>query len=149
MKTVKDLENVVANLPTGGEIHINTINLTYDAETRLKYYIQDGILSPFKAQLENIYGDNEDLINKVLNGDIILPNIKYAKLPTRQDIADSVEKAYIPIIEHYEARNLELSARVDELNTQLLQYQVYVSDLTTAIQKNICKDFLPNIGQTK
>lgn len=56
---------------------------------------------------------------------------------------------YDACIDHYEARDLELSARIDELNTQLLQYQIYVSDLTTAIQKNICKDFLPNIGQPK
>lgn len=52
-------------------------------------------------------------------------------------------------IDHYETRNLELSAKVDELDAQLLQYQVYVSDITTAIQENICKDFCPNIGQAK
>lgn len=62
---------------------------------------------------------------------------------------EEIIRDYGACIDHYEARDLELSAKIDELDAQLLQYQVYVSDLTTAIQKNICKDFLPNIGQPK
>lgn len=54
---------------------------------------------------------------------------------------------YEECIDHYETRNLELVAKNDELETQLLQYKIYVSDITTAIQKNICKNFCPNIGQ--
>lgn len=54
---------------------------------------------------------------------------------------------YEECIDYYETRNLELVAKNDELETQLLQYKIYVSDITTAIQKNICKDFCPNIVQ--
>lgn len=56
-------------------------------------------------------------------------------------------KEYEECIDYYETRNLELVAKNDELETQLLQYKIYISDITTAIQKNICKDFCPNIGQ--
>lgn len=56
-------------------------------------------------------------------------------------------KEYEECIDHYETRNLELVVKNDELETQLLQYKIYVSDITTAIQKNICKDFCLNVGQ--
>ena len=149
MKTIKDLENVVANLSCGGEIHISTIHLTYDAEIRLRHYVQDKILIPDQAKLKSIYSDNEDLIERVMNGKIVLPSMRYIKAPTNQEVANSVEEAFTSILDHYETRNLELVAKNDELETQLLQYKIYVSDITTAIQKNICKDFCPNIGQFK
>lgn len=56
---------------------------------------------------------------------------------------------YGACIDHYEARDLELSAKIDELETQLLQYQTWVSDITTAIQQKYDKMFCLNIGQPK
>lgn len=147
MKTIKDLENAVVNLSSGSVIYINTIKLTHDAEIRLRYFIQDNILLPDKIKLKSIYNDNEDLIERVMNGNIVLPSMRYIKAPTNQEIANSVEEAFTSILDYYEARNLELSAKVDELDVQLLQYQIYVSDIITATQKNICKDFCPNIGK--
>ena len=55
------------------------------------------------------------------------------------------DKENISDCNYYEERNLELVAKVYELETQLLQYQTYIAELTTTIQKNICKDFCPNI----
>lgn len=45
----------------------------------------------------------------------------------------------------YEERIVLLRIKIEELETELQQYKAYVSDITTAIQKNICKDFCPNI----
>lgn len=60
-------------------------------------------------------------------------------------------KEYEECIDYYETRNLELVAKNDELETQLLQYKTYVSDITTAIKKKYEKvfgeDSFPNIGQ--
>lgn len=81
MKTIKDLENAVVNLSSGSVIHINTIKLTHDAEIRLRYFIQDNILLPDKIKLKSIYNDNEDLIERVMNGNIVLPSMRYIKLP--------------------------------------------------------------------
>lgn len=39
----------------------------------------------------------------------------------------------------------KLEERIEELEIELQQYKAYVSDITAAIQKNICKDFFPNI----
>lgn len=147
MKTIKDLENAVANLSSGSVIHIDTINLTHDAEIRLRHYIQDNILLPDKVKLKSIYNDNEDLIKSVMTGKIVLPKMYYVKVPTNQEVANSVEVTFTPTLNRYEERNLEQQQKIDELETQLLQYQIYIAELTTTIQENICKDFCPNIGK--
>lgn len=45
----------------------------------------------------------------------------------------------------YEERIVLLRIKIEELETELQQYKSYVSDMIAAIQKNICKDFCPNI----
>lgn len=70
-----------------------------------------------------------------------------APLVARNNDLRAKIKEYEECIDHYETRNLELAAKNDELETQLLQYKIYVSDITTAMQKNICKGSCPNIGQ--
>lgn len=44
-----------------------------------------------------------------------------------------------------ERHNAQLLLKVEELETELQQYKTYVADITTVIQKNICKDFCPNL----
>lgn len=67
-------------------------------------------------------------------------------LSKNNDLREKLHE-YEHCIDHYEKRNLELSAKIDELETQLLQYQAWVSNITTAIQKKYDKIFCPNIGQ--
>lgn len=43
-------------------------------------------------------------------------------------------------------QNAYYANRIEELETQLQQYKAFVADLTVTINKNICKDFSPNIG---
>ena len=50
------------------------------------------------------------------------------------------DKENISDCNYYEERNLELVAKVDELETQLLQYQTYIAELTT---KEYLQGFLP------
>lgn len=144
IKTIEELEKTISNLADGEIIHIETIPLTREAGERLKYYIQDGVLLYHKDELDRMNADYRKVIE---SGKELLIDADYIKAPSRQFIVDTVEAAFTPVLNHYETRNLELVAKNDELETQLLQYKIYVSDITTAIQKNICKDFCPNIGQ--
>ena len=140
IRTIKDLEIAVSQLPVGDTISIDAIRITQDAYNRLKYYIQDGILIPDKEQAKSLYKDNVDL---VMNGDKILALMNYIKAPSKQDIADSAEKAFTPILEHLESLNLEQQQKIDELETQLLQYQVCVSDIFSFFKRNILSYFCP------
>ena len=132
IRTIKDLEIAVSQLPVGDAISIDAICITQDAYKRLQYYIQDDILIPGKEQAESLYKDKADL---VMNGDEILAFMKYTKAPSMQDIADNAEKAFTPIIEHLESLNLEQQQKIDELETQLLQYQVCVSDIFSFLKE--------------
>lgn len=117
---------------------------------RYSYYLSD-FLNTGLIDAEN----EADCISKILKG-FYFPEIMHdltveifddnpTLLPvSKKDLKEKMLE-YERCIEHYEKRNLEQQQKIDELDAQLLQYQIYVSDLTTAI-KSICKDFCPNVG---
>lgn len=137
IRTIADLEIAVSQLPVGDTISIDAIGITQDAYNRLKYYIQDGILIPDMELVKSLYKDKADL---VMNGDEILAFMKYIKAPSMQYIADSAEKAFMPILEHLSILNIEQSDKIEELETQLLQYKAYLANITAAVKESPCKN---------
>ena len=90
-----------------------------------------------ELQAVSFYRNNKSIVD-MLNDAICKDYAEIKRIEVECDSLRQSNKTYQCTVDNYRLK-------IEELETELQQYKAYVSDITAVIQKNICKNFCPNI----